>query len=430
MNNLDDLIIKISKNMLNPDILLNNLNKDMPNKEPKVSNLSIDLASGIPGLLYLANELHQNYNISNADTHIDDFISTLLTTLKHTPPYDISLFAGLPGIAIALASLKRKDLSNIIEQLNQSIYQLINYFINQLNSNFVNQSSTFDIMYGLSGTLHYLCFYTQISKKSNALKYIKKIQDFFINHYTKNINIANFELFPWYISNKDLSDDLERKNSPFGNYNISMSHGISGILLALSESQKIHYSRKVFQLQKHISNFILKNMTIIDNFPIWPLTLEIDNNYHIKKNQPIARFDSWCYGSPGTLLAPLDFADQENYTQLKSFCIKNIISLNNTIVGINSPIVCHGYAGVLMTLLFTKRKYNLSFSINKNISKKILSYRDPKLKLGFLDKRYIDTQTISLVPDAGILNGTSGILLSLMLLNYNSKSNWTKLFAF
>ena len=28
MNNLDDLIIKISKNMLNPYILLNNLNKD------------------------------------------------------------------------------------------------------------------------------------------------------------------------------------------------------------------------------------------------------------------------------------------------------------------------------------------------------------------------------------------------------------------
>ena len=311
------------------------------------------------------------------------------------------------------------------------IFQLIDYFIEKVSVTFANRSSYFDWMYGLSGTLNYLCFYSENMNRTNKRiqQYIQRIQQFFIANYLQSLTINNKSIYPWYISQDNQMSEIDKIEYPFGNYNISLSHGISGMLLALTESQNINYDNKVYILQKNIAEFLLENMNVINEYPIWPLAVSLDEKHNISQKQEINRFDSWCYGSPGILISLLNFAEQEKNKKLQKFCIDSLVSLNDHNEGLSSPIICHGYSGLLAILLCIKRKYKLSFSINRNILKNIMSYEDVNLKLGFLDKRYISDSAFVLTSDPGILNGTTGILLSMILVNHDSASGWTKIFG-
>ncbi len=430
-NDADEFVMKYCKNFIDPDTLIYNINQDMPSNEQHIKKLSVDLASGIPGILYLIDELEENYGFTNKDIYIDNYIELLLSTLKGSPKYDISLFGGLPGIAMSLVSLKRPDLTNVINQINEVIFQLIDYFIEKVSVTFANRSSYFDWMYGLSGTLNYLCFYSENMNRTNKRiqQYIQRIQQFFIANYLQSLTINNKSIYPWYISQDNQMSEIDKIEYPFGNYNISLSHGISGMLLALTESQNINYDNKVYILQKNIAEFLLENMNVINEYPIWPLAVSLDEKHNISQKQEINRFDSWCYGSPGILISLLNFAEQEKNKKLQKFCIDSLVSLNDHNEGLSSPIICHGYSGLLAILLCIKRKYKRSFSINRNILKNIMSYEDVNLKLGFLDKRYISDSAFVLTSDPGILNGTTGILLSMILVNHDSASGWTKIFG-
>ena len=201
-NDADEFVMKYCKNFIDPDTLIYNINQDMPSNEQHIKKLSVDLASGIPGILYLIDELEENYGFTNKDIYIDNYIELLLSTLKGSPKYDISLFGGLPGIAMSLVSLKRPDLTNVINQINEVIFQLIDYFIEKVSVTFANRSSYFDWMYGLSGTLNYLCFYSENMNRTNKRiqQYIQRIQQFFIANYLQSLTINNKSIYPWYIS--------------------------------------------------------------------------------------------------------------------------------------------------------------------------------------------------------------------------------------
>lgn len=437
---IDNFILKHSLKILDPLNIKSIINKDFfalnntSNSSSKFYNpLTLDLGSGIPGLLYLANELEKVYKIEKKATHIDSFIELLLNLLKKQTFYDVSLFGGLSGINMALISLKRSDLTSVIHQINSLIYQLLDQFIDECekDSYIGIRSMEFDWMYGFAGILNYLCFIVDSDLQSQfATDYIKKIQNFLINKFSSDIKLDNTYIHPWYVSKENQMISSDKKAFPFGNYNPSLSHGVAGFLQSLVKSESVSPSNKVNILEKKLYNFIIENCININSYPQWPLMIPLDDKFKVIKLTTLTRYDSWCYGTPGILYALNEYATTKKKRNLIDFCKKNFEFLNkdiNNIMGLTSPIICHGYSGLLMILKKYEEKNQGFGPVNSDIEEKILTYYNSNLEVGFFDKRY-SNNTYLKIPDIGILSGTSGILLSLIYNRYGDNSYWTRIF--
>lgn len=437
---IDDFILKYALKILNPLSIESLINKDSlilnntVNGNSEIYNpLTLDLASGIPGLLYLANELESVYKLERNDTYMDSLIEVLLNKLKEQTFYDASLFGGLSGIGMALISLKRSDLNSVIHQINNLLYQLLDQFIDECKeAQYIGiRSIEFDWMYGFSGILNYLCFIVDSGLQDQfTIDYVKKIQNFLINKLSSDIKTNNTYIYPWYISRENQMTESDKKSFPFGNYNPSLSHGVAGFLQSLVKSEAVSPSDKLNRLEKRLYNFLIQNCTNISSYPQWASMIPIDDKFKVSKSTAFTRYDSWCYGTPGILSALSEYATRKKKRNLNDFCNKNFDFLNkdiNNIVGLTSPIICHGYSGLLM-ILKKHEEQNQEFGpVNPDIEKKILAYYESNLEIGFFDKRYSNSSYLK-IPDIGILNGTSGILLSLIYSRYGDNSYWTRIF--
>lgn len=437
---IDDFILEYALKILNPTNIKSLVKKDsiklnnISNNNSKIYNpLTLDLGSGIPGLLYLANEIEKVYKIERDNTHMDSLIELLLNLLKEQNYYDPSLFGGLSGIGMALVSLKRSDLDSVIHQINNLLYQLLDQFIADCSKDkYIGiRSIEFDWMYGFSGILNYLCFIFDSGLQDKfTINYIKKIQNFFINRFSLNTKINGNSIYPWYISKENQMTESDKKTFAFGNYNPSLSHGVAGYLQSLLKSETICPSNEVNILEQRLCDFLIQNCYNTESYPQWPLMIPIDDKFNIVKPTPLTRYDSWCYGTPGILSAINKYAIVKQKRNLIDFCKKSFAFLNKdirNIVGLTSPIICHGYSGLLMILKKHGEESHDFDPINPNIKDKIFSYYNKNLELGFFDKRYSNNSYLK-VPDVGILNGTTGILLALIYNKYGDNSSWTKIF--
>lgn len=432
--NIDQFIVNYSRILFDSKNLNHYLKSDSAylNSDLTINPYTTDLSGGIPGILILGKELCEHNIMDKNQLNLDYYIEILLNTIKSDPVYDISLFSGLSGIGASLVLLERKDLINVINQINDSLLSLIDFQIeNYATKSDGTKAQDYDLMYGLSGTLSYLCL-CYSSKLSNNFhiqkieKYIKIIQRYFIDSFYKDITINHKIVKPWFISVDNQMTKIDKHNYPFGNYNLSMSHGISGIVGALCSSIKIGVLQPdVESFLNNIVSFIIQNSyKDKDGILAWPLMIKLNQNYEICSPETLIHNNSWCYGSPGILLNLYNYSILSNDYKLKKKCLNNFQRLTDSINGLPSPSICHGYSGLLL-ILNSIKEINLN---PEKIYQKIFSFLDPNLNLGFSTQEFLPNSKVINVPDTGILTGISGILLCLMDSLYGHKTNWIKLF--
>lgn len=266
---------------------------------------------------------------------------------------DVSLFTGLAGINYAIhhTSENRTRYTEMLIELDSHLNTLGNRFLKDIISvnNYLTRGTIelgYDLITGITGIGCY------ILKSGNSKLY--HLLDCIILHLiklSKSIVIDNINTIGFLTSNE--IDDFEetKEKFPHGYLNIGLSHGIAGPLSLLSLAYKNGFKHEgQLSAIKVLADCIIgltnkdKNGFYIERM----IGLEDLNKVHNERTVNNTRFDAWCYGGFGVVHA-LTLAN----SIIRSEPIERVIfDLLNGILNsevdewnVNSPIICHGYAG-------------------------------------------------------------------------------------
>ena len=164
----------------------------------------------------------------------------------------------------------------------------------------------------------------------------------------------------------------------------------------------------------------------------WKGQIDFDEVVNKKlTDENIIRRDAWCYGNPGICYAIVSAGNALDNQFLIDYGIENLRLTMNNIKGIFSPTFCHGYAGLYQVLnsvemLLQKEFFSLEKELLKN---KITDFYNPDYIYGFKNME-LDNKMEKIKPYdvCGLLEGTTGVCLSLLEGEKKSDNLWKKAF--
>lgn len=284
----------------------------------------------------------------------------------------MALFGGLceAGLAVYLYSKKTGHYINFWKEIHEIILddtvKLVEEYRQKINN---LQISHYDCITGLSGILNYL-IHTGAECDDNkaiiedVLGYLLKITE---------RKLVNGKIVPgWHIRRENQIREDEKVRFKNGNFDFGISHGIAGPLAVLSMAYQKGYC--IEGQKEAILSIVEEYERLSLNFKdctLWQGQYSFES-YLQSQQDPIVNYNrmSWCYGSIGILraikLAGLALDSQEliEWEQKNIFKIAAMLSKDYLL---NSPIICHGYAG-LMALLTIEYKEHANHIIKEKIN--------------------------------------------------------------
>lgn len=284
---------------------------------------------------------------------IYDLLNDLKKNIEEKKYVDISLFGGLTNIAVFLRPIVQmtgyfkkfqKNLEGLI--IEEASKQSIIYKDN-LEWTY---SSYFDIINGLSGIATYL--FTLDNEE--AKKSIVDIMEYFIT-LSEYRYFNNDRLPGWYIKNICMPTKEYKEEYKKGCINYSLSHGIAGPLYILSKGLCRGIEIKGQEMAvKQILGEYQKVSTYVNDVCIWPGMMQLDdylNRVYLSNNLRM----SWCYGSIGVLPSIIMAGKAIQDSKVIEWGKNQLLKISDMPIDnyyLNSPIICHGYAGA--SVIFRK----------------------------------------------------------------------------
>lgn len=312
---------------------------------------------------------------------------------------------GLAGILYLFDFLKKQGFTDI--DITEYEEVLETYLIRKMNNDI--QSCNYDFMHGALGTgLYFL-------KKQKRKDIILQLVDFLYHTAEKD---SGQETIKWKFS---FVKDSEPK------YNISLSHGISGVVLFLSRMVRENIVHpKIYELLNGSVNYMLKQERDAGIYGSCFPGLSLDD----AKTASLKSRLAWCYGDLGTAYA-IWFAGKTIHNiswQKKGLDI--LVSSTSRAAEAEPSVVdaaiCHGASGIAMVYrrmyLETRDDVFLKASgywIDQTLLHAVFSDGPAGYK-SFYTNRWED--------DYSLLTGISGI--GLMLISYlmEDSQDWDELF--
>lgn len=342
----------------------------------------------IPSLLLLFSAL-ERYTSDNVITQLEtEYFKRLIKSLNNAKKLSLSLCYGITGINYAVQSLSVSTNKNI-EEFNKIFCRLLNIYIPVIEKKEDIISKDYDTINGLTSVLNYLLLFY------NDINLINKTISIIINKI-KQVGFTN-------------------------STNISISHGITGPLVVLSKTLILDnnkYRNEIKKLEKEYIITIKNYYDLINekNF------VGISSNLFKKIRTPERM--SWCYGTPG--IARAIFEISKNVGSIDTKWIENIfenifnMTKQNNKLNLASPTICHGYSGLLLILngMFHDTQNIKIDQFRNEIINNIISLYDKNYAFGFYEYDYVyrgkKYTHMRKFKDLGILNGASGVILSLL----------------
>lgn len=216
---------------------------------------------------------------------------------------------------------------------------------------------------------------------------------------------------------------VESEEKDSGVANLSLSHGLTGMLLILFESIKVTSHKKIVEnIIKKGVEFLLKNSTYnIPNENLGGAFYSVVN-FKDDKKEIYPRL-AWCYGDLGPLLLIYKAAAYFKEMHWKTFADEAGKATTRKITPkdsmISDPYFCHGTSGVAMMY---KKLYHYSPLAEYKKAQffwldKTMDYLDnPDFNDQFIEKRH------------SVIDGMIGINLTLLSHEFNEDDEWLSLF--
>lgn len=368
-----------------------------------VDSQDCDMSQGLYGevggkLLFMS--YYARYFNNKYEGYAAKYLQKVLSTLSNGI-YSSSFCQGSSGLLYLLKLLNQErfiaiDISEAEEYYSTYIEKELNIMI---------EHNDYDFLYGASGIIYYLI---TIEKYCRDNSYINNAINVLLNKAVWKENLIFWE---------------DKFNGEV--YNISLAHGMSSILLVLSEI----YKRKMFSdqslLRKYIikaGDFILSQKNKLSEISSFPNVNDLEES----KNSRLA----WCYGDLGIGISLWHVGNNVFCNEYKEEAIsvfkKAEIRRNLIENRVFDACFCHGSSGI--TQIF-RRMYSYtnikSFLEASNywLLKTIEFYiNSPILFEKYENDKYFPS-------DFSLLNGKAGIGMALMssILGRNNYS-WDRIF--
>jgi subtilin biosynthesis protein spaC len=385
----------------------------------------LTLSDGLPGILLLISELDLIFPSENWNEKGNRFVGDIVSLIEKVGIYNFSMYSGTAGLGLSINSLSKngkyyKELTRDINSL--LMYQLDNYFKN-INVEDVSIID-YDIISGLSGVVSYMLLYKQ---NYDMIKYLEKSIDLLIA-LTRNKVICELEVMRLFVRSEKQMTLEESKLVPYGALNTSLSHGIAGVGVALAMAYFEGIIREGHEIAlKNIIDFFEKYKRNAGRKVYWDTHITPDVIVGAAEEKKLHFRDAWCYGAPGISIFYLYTGlalKNERYINISKSILLNSL---NSIMGIYSPILCHGYAG-LLEIVRTFYIFTNDPIFNKHLNcllKRIKEYFSCEYRFGFANFEYCGDKR-NIEQKEGFLCGSAGIILSLLGSQYGIKTSWKR----
>lgn len=345
----------------------------------------------------------------------------------------MALFGGLceVGLAIYLYSKKTGHYNHFWEKINEIILETTAKIVKEYSKNMDDLLIyQYDCVRGLSGILNYILYVDSGNDENkiiieDVLRYLIKI--------TKRKLVNGKKVPGWHIKNENQIREDEKIRFQNGNFDFGVAHGIAGPLAVMSIAYQKGYcirgqKEAILTIIEEYERLALrfKDCTFWQGQYSFEDYLQSNQDNLVHKNKM-----SWCYGPIGILRAlklagaALGSQQMEERGQKNIYVIAEMLSKDYCL---DSPIICHGYAG-LMTLFTIEYKECANRLLKEKINEladKIVKEYSSDFKFGFkhIETFYQDGQafTNELFGNE-FLYGASGIILSLISL-IKADTNW------
>lgn len=397
----------------------------------KVNWNEISLSHGLPGICLLFGTMMNLFpNEECWPEYAHEYIGRTVKHINEKGISDLSMFSGLTGIGLSIASCSRNfnDYKKLTSSINLLLIDQIDRYYNTMRSEKYTNSFLFDVISGISGILGYLFMF----KNDDLCKAkIDEGLDILVDLVNKEVDFEGNMVPGWYIPAKYQFTESEKAFYKKGNFNTGLSHGVAGILAVLSMA---YLENIVRPGQKDAINKIIeffdKTSLSYNGRTVWECQIRLEDYLKKSNNEDIYVRDAWCYGVPGISYSMILAANAINDRRLLLNTIDNMKKSLNDIQNIHTPSLCHGYSGLYEMINILESRFDInSFNVEKNnIKEKIKLFYNTNIKNDFCNIEYNHRKkSMEGFHSAGFLEGNTGIILSILDGEIQNKNNiWTR----
>lgn len=305
---------------------------------------------------------------------------------------------GIGNIAFSLRILNEKGIK--LTQFQKYFDDLIaEYYDSNISLYYEKQTAPilYDTIYGLSGLLNYY-----LDNRKDQKCTIEGLMKYLIFLTGKNesgiINYFIMELPPYVIN--------ESENMPYLDF--GMAHGILGPLIVMSKAKNQGFYTDGIDEAIQILLNLYKEYTVQVENKILKFPVQLGMKEYEEKTAKRLSFNcGWCYGNGSIALGLMRTAQycgsSDEYEYYKEALLK-ILSAPIEQQGLDEPIICHGYASVLMLQMsayFQTNDIHFLETLDKNV------YVTLKCHENYWEKMEYRTEY-------SMLEGANGVMLALL----------------
>lgn len=267
----------------------------------------------------------------------------------------IGYLTGICNISFALSLLKNK--SNHFKKINitieKYIYEILEITIYEYQKKRYQLLTThYDLLYGLAGAGMYLLQCDKCEKRNKILRQIINYLAGIIleEHDYKGEKVPN-----WFILPENHYTDNDKRYYKNGSLDFSVSHGIASIYVFMGNAYLQLIEPTICAgVMEAIENTYQMFRVSENGIYYYPGKLRWEE-YKLNKTDFMNYRQSWCYGTIGIEGTFFKISCQLKKYKKSNEIYQNIIKISEKNIEeyeLESPIVCHGYAGILAIFLF------------------------------------------------------------------------------
>lgn len=336
--------------------------------------------------------------------------------LNRDLPLSLGLMNGIGGVALVAALMSRNG--KRYTQLTAGLHSTIKNHSSGVRRSHTHQSAgelltaDFDLVSGATG----LAAYGLTAEDANLGGDVSRAEVLRLINWT----LSEPPDRAYFIQPHKTHHIKTAEEFPNGHLDLGLAHGIAGPLAAISLStlQKHDLHNQKIAVER-LADALLANRLHCDAQPDWPTVISPG-----KEVSP-ARM-AWCYGNPGiahSLMLAGQALDSDELRTMALSAFERIESRPFSAGQLNSPMLCHGFAGVvqiglrLLAAAPSDRLAQLSASLCEALVDSVEAW---------IDSGHLKLEDATDNSKHGFLEGAAGILLVLLSIRNCATMSWDR----
>lgn len=425
-----ELVKEIAYRMRDPDAVRttvlhpNNHNPQPLHDSSPWGGISLE---GYAGPLLLFAELDQLFPKEQWDTIVHLYVLKIKATLEKEGLYSLppSLFGGLAGVCFALerASKDRSRYQRLLNILSEHLREKVekDYIVplkDHLSNGKPPPMHLYDLIQGIVGVGIYSL---NSFSDHRQVHFVEEIIHILIR-LTQDILVEGEWVPGWLVPSRYQHREQDQLHYPSGNFNLGLSHGITGVLAFLSVAllRGISVEGQKEAIEK-IATWLKGFRKESQDTYFWPPVVPFEEAIAAStdRQSPFSGRDAWCYGTPGVARTLFLAGEALKNETLKTFAVESFCTIfqrSREQWWLPGPTCCHGIAGLLLLTLQMANdtqekdlKEQVVF-----LNQLLLKFYQPEHSFGFKDYNPCFGEGYAQLDHVGLLEGSTGVLLTLM----------------